>query len=232
MRWFSRSATNSRPLESNASEWGVENSPGADPFFPQVLMNFPSFENFTIRAFESPPCPSPTKISPLEATATADGRLKVSGPSPATPALPSVINTFPSALNLKTWWPLPSPPWESVAHTFPSLSMKIPCGTTNSPAPKLFTSLLEESNSRMGASVCPTQVLPPHLSATQTLPSRSKLNWDVCPQVLPSGSFAQPSIVRYGLGGELGSACAYAVPPSTAIVAKMAPANVNLKRKE
>ena len=36
------------------------------------------------------------------------GRAEVSGPSPATPALPSVINTFPSGLNLNTWCPLPS----------------------------------------------------------------------------------------------------------------------------
>src|SRR5437867_1328150 len=31
-------------------------------------MNFPSFENFTMRALELPPCPSATKISPFEAT--------------------------------------------------------------------------------------------------------------------------------------------------------------------
>src|SRR5262249_52417817 len=79
---------------------GVSNSPGAEPFLPHALMNFPSFENFTMRALESPPCPSATKISPFGAVTTSHGRLKVSGPSPATPALPSVISTFPSGLNL------------------------------------------------------------------------------------------------------------------------------------
>jgi hypothetical protein len=46
---------------------------GADPLLPQVLMNFPSFENFTMRAFESSSCPSATKMSPLAATATSEG---------------------------------------------------------------------------------------------------------------------------------------------------------------
>src|SRR6266704_503910 len=114
MRLLPRSPTNSRPLESRAMACGVSNSPGVVPFLPQVLMNFPSFENFTMRALESPPCPSATKMSPFGAVVTSDGRLKVSGPSPATPALPSVSKTFPLALNLTTWWPLPSFPSASV----------------------------------------------------------------------------------------------------------------------
>src|SRR5437899_2290316 len=108
MRLLPRSPTNSRPLESMARACGVSNSPRSAPFLPQVLMNFPSFENFTMRALESPPCPSATKMSPFGAVRTSEGRLKVSGPSPATPALPSVSRTFPSALNFTTWWPLPS----------------------------------------------------------------------------------------------------------------------------
>ena len=55
-----------------------------------------------MRASESPPCPSATKMSPLGAVTTSDGRLNVSGPSPATPALPKVSSTFPSGLNFTT----------------------------------------------------------------------------------------------------------------------------------
>jgi len=79
-------AENSAPWNPWRGAWGVSNSPRSAPFLPQVLMNFPSFENFTIRALESPPCPSATKMSPFGAVSTSDGRLKVSGPSPATPA--------------------------------------------------------------------------------------------------------------------------------------------------
>src|SRR5205814_1537980 len=34
-------------------------------------MNFPSFENFTMRALELPPCPSATKMLPRRSTSTA-----------------------------------------------------------------------------------------------------------------------------------------------------------------
>src|SRR5262249_47026575 len=51
MRSFERSATNSRPLESMARAWGTSNSPCPLPALPQALVNFPSFENFTMRAF-------------------------------------------------------------------------------------------------------------------------------------------------------------------------------------
>ena len=104
-------------------------------------MNLPSFENFTIRALDSPPCPSATKISPFGAVATSDGMLKASGPSPATPGLPSVNRTLPSWLNLTTTWPFPSLPCPSVTHTLPSRSTWMPCGSTNMPAPKLFRKL-------------------------------------------------------------------------------------------
>ena len=191
IRLFPRSATNNRPWESMAMACNSANSPGPDPFFPQALRNLPSLDNFTIRAFESPPCPSATKMVPLGATTTAEGRLKVSSPAPATPALPSASRTFPSGLNLKTCWPLPSLPWPSVAHTFPSLSTEKPCGKINIPAPKLFTSLPEESNLRMGASFEPAHVSPPHRSKAQTLPPRSTATPMTAPNFLPWGSFAQ-----------------------------------------
>src|SRR5205823_1108333 len=196
MRLLFRSATNSRPLESNAKPCGVSNSPGAIPFFPQLLMNFPSVQDFPMRAFESPPCPSATKISPFGPTMTSEGRLKVSGPSPATPALPSVISTLPSGLNLKTWWPLPSFPSPSVTHTFPSLSTQMPWGNTNMPAPKLLKSLPDGSNSRMGDRFEPAQLFAPHRSATHMRSFESTSTAAVDPQLLPSGSFAQPSTTR------------------------------------
>ena len=84
-------------------------------------MNLPSFENFTMRAFESSPMwPSATKMSPFGAMTTAEGWLKVSVPLPATPALPRRISTLPSGLNLNTWWPLPSFALTSVTQTLPS----------------------------------------------------------------------------------------------------------------
>src|SRR5512132_4428653 len=44
----------------------------------------------------------------------------------------------------------------------------------------------------------------------------------VAPQLRPSGIFAQPSTVRYGLPGAL-AGCAFAAPPETAIAATKAP---------
>src|SRR4029077_18367910 len=167
-------------------------------------MNLPSGENFTIRALVLPPCPSATKTSPLGAIRTADGALNSSGPSPATPALPSLINTFPSGLNLKTWWPLPSLPAASVTQTLPAGAVRTPCGSTNIPAPKLATSLPEASNLRIGARFDPSQAngspgfrsdgsaKVPQRSKTHTLvPSGSISTPAVEPQVRPSGNFAQ-----------------------------------------
>ena len=53
----------------------MSNSPGPVPFLPQVLMNLPSFVNFTMRALVLPPWPSATKMSPFGAITTADGAL-------------------------------------------------------------------------------------------------------------------------------------------------------------
>src|SRR5271169_1525606 len=204
MRLLLRSPTNSRPRESIASACGVSNSPGAEPFFPQVLMNLPSLENLTTRELVLPPCPSPTKMSPLGATRTEDGALNVSGPSPGVPGLPSASRTLPSGLNLKTWWPLPSLPWASVTQILPSRSTKRPCGNTNIPPPKLCTSFPEASNLSTGSRFEPAHVLAPQRSATHTLvPSGSIQTPAVEPQVRPCGIFAQFSMERYGLGSEL-----------------------------
>ena len=59
------------------------------PFLPQVFRNFPSLSNFMMRALPTavppPVWPSPTKISPLAATATSVGRVELilSGPGDA-----------------------------------------------------------------------------------------------------------------------------------------------------
>ena len=150
-----------------------------------------------MRALESPPCPSATKISPFGAVSTSDGRLKVSGPSPGTPARPSVKRTFPSALNFTTWWPLPSFPSASVTHTLPALSMWMPWGNANIPAPKLLRNLPDGLSLTSGAAFEPMQEFAPHRSNTQMLLLRSISIALVCPHFLPSGSFPQPSS-RYG----------------------------------
>src|SRR5215475_643076 len=192
MRLLLRSPTKRCPRESIASACGVSNSPGAVPFLPQVLMNLPSLVNLTMRALVLPPCPSPTKTSPLGATRTDDGALNVSGASPGVPALPSVSRTLPSL------------PWASVAQTLPSRSTKIPCGNTNIPAPKLFTRFPEASNLSTGSRFEPPQELAPQRSATQTLaPSGSIHTPAVEPHVRPGGIFAQFSTERYGSGSEL-----------------------------
>src|SRR5262249_2603026 len=92
----------------------------------------------------------------------------------------------------------------SVTQTFPCLSTWIPCAKMNIPSPKLFTSLPVASNLSTTGSFDPAQVFAPHLSATQMdLPSRSISTALVDPHVLPSGIFAQFSIVAYGLGRSL-----------------------------
>src|SRR5471030_153141 len=78
----------------------------------------------------------------------------------------------------------------------------------NMPAPKLFSSLPDGSNSNTGARSEPLQELTPHLSATQMWPPGATDTALVDPMVLPSGSVNQCSTVRYGLGCEL--AWAYA----------------------
>src|SRR5881396_2888286 len=92
------------------------------------------------------------------------------------------------------------------------------------PAPKLFTSLPDESNLRMGSTVGESRhaLLPPHRSATQMLlPSLSISTALSDPHFRPSGSWAQFSTVRYGFGASLvgdGPDCAATSTRASAIV--------------
>src|ERR1700693_2548733 len=226
MRLFVRSPTNSRPLESNASACGPSNSPGPVPFLPNSLINFPSFENFTMRALShmQPVCPSETKMSPFGATTTSVGAPNVSGPVPLTPALPSVIKTLPSGLSLKTCNPLvPSlDACSSVTHTFPCLSTKKPWGNTNIPTPQCLNSFPEVSNSRMGSSFESAQLFAPHRSYAHTFPSGPISTPAVDPHFLPSGNCAQLVTVRYGFGksfegGPLSAAASIAARHATSV---------------
>src|ERR1019366_7174676 len=92
----------------------------------------------------------------------------------------------------------------------PSPSTTRLCGKSSMPAPKLLRSLPEESNSRTGASGLSAQELAPQRSATQMWPSRSRSTALVEPQERPSGSLKKFSMVRYGLGCELGAAPGWA----------------------
>src|ERR1035438_5325220 len=162
-------------------------------------------------------------MSPFGATSRLFGWKKYSGSRPP-PGLPSVRSSLPSGLNLKTWWPLvgsaaggggapaapprPRPPpivqAQSTTQTLSSLSTKIPCGERIIPVPNDFTSLPVASNFSTGSSVEPKQLFTPQRSATHTLlPSRSIATALVEPQVRPSGIFAHPSTVVYGLGRSL-----------------------------
>src|SRR5712675_1170558 len=225
-RLLDRSATNMRPAESIATEWLTPNSPGPEPRLPHAVMNLPSGVNLTIRALVLPPCPSLTMMSPLRATATSVGALNISGPTPATPGLPSVSETLPSGLNLMTTWPLPLPAVLSVAHTLPWRSTWNPWGWLKRPWPKLATSFPEASNLSIGLSVELTQSLAPQRSNTQTLlPSGSISTPVTCPNLRPSGIFNQSASRRYGLGAPFGSAdtCAKDTAPSPAVAAAVIP---------
>src|SRR5262249_30202369 len=104
----------------------------------------------------------------------------------------------------------------SVTQTLPARSTWMPWGRVNRPAPKLFNSWPLASNFMIGASGEQSQAngwpglnddggaKAPQRSATHTLmPSGSMSTPPVEPQVRPSGSLAQLSIDRYGLGAEL-----------------------------
>ena len=190
-------------------------------------MNLPSFVNLEIRATVSgvafSPCPewpSVMKISPFAATITLHGSVRASGGFPATPARPSVSNTFPSGLNFTTVWPFPFASGlffssrsfalrMSTTHTLPSRSTYILCGKTNIPAPKLFRSLPDESNLSTDGSDEPAQLsyvngdapggtsgFAPHRSATQTdSPSLSTATPFRAPHFLPSGRFPHGAMV-------------------------------------
>src|SRR5687768_5138316 len=149
-------------------------------------------------------------MSPFGATATAFGCQKYSGSRPP-PALPSVIRTLPSGLNLMTWCPFvlsrvapfcaPRALDQSVTQMLPSRSTYRPCGTWTIPAPNDRTTFPLASNFITGSRLEPMHEFAPHRSVTQTLaPSLSMPTPLVDPQVRPSGIFAQPSTVWYGFG--------------------------------
>src|SRR5215831_3700386 len=103
----------------------------------------------------------------------------------------------------------------SVTQRFPPASTVIPCGYANSPAPKLFKSFPDGSNSRIGgfAGPRPMQVAEPAGSVlkqrwkTHTLPLGStwtRMTSPHFPPFMSFGSFGQPSTRRYGLGSSVG----------------------------
>jgi len=103
------------------SEWASQIA-GTLPFSsPHVLMNS-HLLRLHDRAFESPPVRR-HKMSPVEA-GNGGRRLTCVWAIAGEPACQAAIKTFPSGLNLKTCWPFPSFPWESVAHKFTVLSTK------------------------------------------------------------------------------------------------------------
>ncbi len=134
-----------------------------------------------------------------------------------------VSNIFPAGLNLTTWWPLPFLPSASATQTLPSLSIVMPCGKTNIPAPKLASSLPAGSKCRIGASFESAQLDEPQRSKTQTLlPSRSTATAVVPPHARPGGSWPNEAPGPNGLGRSvLGG-----VPPCAHARPGIVPANV------
>src|ERR1041385_2001495 len=107
-------------------------------------------------------------MAPFGAMTTSEGRLKVSGPLPATPALPSVISSFPSALNLNTWWPLPSLPSGS----------SFTIGGTLEPTQWV---LPQRSNTQMlPLRSRSTPLVLPHFLPSGSLPQPSSRRYGVC----------------------------------------------------
>src|ERR1051325_3773058 len=85
----------------------------------------------------------------------------------------------------------------------------MPCGESNNPSPKDFTSWPRSSNLKIDGSCEPAQEFAPQRSATQMLdPSLSMSTALVAPQTRPSGSLAQPSMVLKGFGAEFMGAMA------------------------
>src|SRR6185437_13946282 len=215
MRLLLRSATNSRPCESNASTCGPFSSPSPEPRWPKFLMNLPFLSNFTMREFPNVgACPSEMKMSPFGAKAIPVGRSNTLLSLPPCPALPSVISTLPSGDSLNTWLPLPSRASPSIAQMLPWGSGFTVWGKANMPPPKFFSTLPSDESSQIGAVSEPRQPFAVQRSITQTssLASTNTLlvgahGREVCAQ----------SLTRwYGLGASLTQgadvcACAAAV---------------------
>jgi hypothetical protein len=66
----------------------------------------------------------------------------------------------------------------------------MPCGVTNIPPPKFFSSFPEGSNSKIGSNVLPAQVSAPHRSSTQMFPVLRSMSIALADlSFLPVGSF-------------------------------------------
>ena len=175
--------------------------PGA--FLPHVLMNLPSLANFTMRALVSPPWPSATKMSPLGAATTADGALNSSGPLPGYARLAEPQQNLSVRTELEDLVALPVLARSRRSPRRCRLCPRRAVRKDEQSAPKLFTSLPEASNFRIGARLDPSQAngrpgcrlfrsgpaKVPQRSNTQTLvPSGSTSTPAVDPHVRPSAS--------------------------------------------
>ena len=211
MRRLPRSATNSRPWESIARECGERIWPSSKPHSPKLIRKVPSGANLETRLLESGPgaswnCApwvSATKMLPSGATSTSLGSVKCVGGSPSSPGVPSVSNSSPVGLNLRTVLPLPAAlglasssralaARASTTQTLPSWSTSMPWGQRIRPAPKLATTLPSGSSFTIGSRSEPAQELAPQRSPIHTWrPSTSILMALTEPQVRPAGGLLQ-----------------------------------------
>jgi len=90
-----------------------------------------------------------------------------------TPGSPMVSSTSPRGLNLKIWLPFPSATPASTIQTLSASSTMTPCGKTNMPAPKLWSSRPCGSNWRIGSTSESRHVFAPQRSKSQMLPRES-----------------------------------------------------------
>ena len=115
-RWFSSSATTSRPCWSIHRCLGYWNMPGWVPFFPKQRRNFPLAVKKDIRWFPL----SETIMFPSLSMAIPNGKKSSPG---ACPCFPNRLSGCPSGVNLQMQW-LP----RSATTTWPRLSIAIPAG--------------------------------------------------------------------------------------------------------
>jgi len=115
-RWFSSSATTSRPCWSMHRCLGYWNMPGWVPFFPKQWRNFPLAVNNDIRWFPL----SENIMFPSLLMAIPNGKNSSPG---ACPCFPNRLSGCPSGVNLQMQW-LP----RSATTTWPRLLIAIPAG--------------------------------------------------------------------------------------------------------
>ena len=120
MRLLPRSATSRRPCGSMHQPMRRVELARARPLLAPLLDELPVLVELDDARVGVAAVAVGDEDSPFGATRTSDGWLNVSGPLPATPALPSVISTRPVGLNLKTCCPFPSLPWPSVTQMLSS----------------------------------------------------------------------------------------------------------------